>query len=650
MKKQVKLLIFIFLSCCIAGGLFASQFADKTETFPRYSEIEPNVKFWTDIYSKYSLSQGVIHDTINLEIVYAVIELLPRSKKGSRRINRKRIKKEKLKYKKLIERFITEKPLTETEKNKIELLFGKKPEISRLLIAKNNIRFQRGQKDRFRDGLLRSREYIEEIQSIFRQNDLPEDLAFLPHVESSFNYSAYSKFGAAGIWQFTYSTGRRFMKVNYTVDERLDPIRATHGAAKLLKSNYQRLGSWALALTAYNHGAKAMARAKKQMGNYPTIFKEYNGRRFKFASRNFYPEFLAAREVAKNSTRYFGKIEQKKPTPTKEFIVKDFIALATLSKHLDTDLITIKKHNRALRKPVFQGQKYVPKGYRLRLPDKPGIEEMVLNIPETDYFSKQKRSLFYSVRRGDVASVIARRHGIKLKELIWANNLNYRARIYAGQNLRIPTQKDIVTLAAKFKEKPKKEKVSNQQKVEINETEKVSLPVSETQNFQTDKAISDINPAVVTGNIRIKRVFKSKGRLFGVIQVETVETLGHYANWLKVSTQTIRTLNGLNFRKNINLDDQIIVPLNQVSQDQFEEKRYEFHKEFEEDFFSAYTVETVSIYKINKGDNIWMLCKEKFELPVWLIKKYNLSINLNRLKLDQKILVPIIVEKEDIES
>lgn len=636
MKKPVKILLLILITYCITFSLWAKQAKETRELFPLYSEIEPNVNFWKDIYSKYSLSQGVIHDKTHLKIVYEIINLQPRSKVGSRRINRNRIKKAKRKYRNLLDRVITEKPITTEEANKIENLFGKNPDIPTLLIAKNSIRFQRGQKDRFKKGIMRSREYLEEIQSIFRSYNLPEDLAYLPHVESSFNYNAYSKFGAAGIWQFTYSTGRRFMKVNYTVDERLDPIRASHGAAKLLKSNYKKLGSWALALTAYNHGATAMLRAKKKMGNYPNIFKDYNGRRFKFASRNFYPEFIAAKEIAKNSEHYFGKIAQKVPQPTKEFVIKSFIPLTKLTKHLKIDLRIIKKHNRGLRRPVFRGQKYIPKGYRLRLPAKPGIEKLVLNIPNSYYFPKQKRSRFYSVRKGDAASVIARRHGIKLQELIWANNLNYRARIYAGQNLRIPTPQDIVTLTAKYKIKP--------------EEKKTSSSATSTQEILPEQKDSEINPFVVTGNIRIKRVFKSKGKLFGVIQVETVETLGHYSSWLKVSTQSIRVLNGLSFRKNIHLDDQIIIPLHQVSQDWFEEKRYDFHKEFEEDFFNAYAIEGVSIYKIKRGDNIWMLCKEKFELPVWLIKKYNLSTNLNRLQLDQKIRVPNIVEKENTDT
>lgn len=105
-------------------------------------------------------------------------------------------------------------------------------------------------KDRFRDGLIRSGAYIDEIKRIFRSQGLAEDLAYLPHVESSFNPKAYSKFGASGMWQFTRSTGKHYMKVGYTIDERRDPIISSHAAAKLLRHNYQKLHNWPLALTA----------------------------------------------------------------------------------------------------------------------------------------------------------------------------------------------------------------------------------------------------------------------------------------------------------------------------------------------------------------------------------------------------------------
>ena len=95
---------------------------------------------------------------------------------------------------------------------------------------------------------------------------IPEEIAWLPMVESTFNVEARSKVGAAGVWQFMPGTGRQYMRVDATVDERLDPIIAARGAARLLRHNYQGLRSWPLALTAYNHGYYGMQRAVRQLG------------------------------------------------------------------------------------------------------------------------------------------------------------------------------------------------------------------------------------------------------------------------------------------------------------------------------------------------------------------------------------------------
>jgi membrane-bound lytic murein transglycosylase D len=201
--------------------------------------------------------------------------------------------------------------------------------------ARHRVRCQIGQRDRFRAGLVRSGAYIDQMRAIFSAHGLPADLAFLPHVESSFNTNAYSKFGAAGMWQFTRSTGKRFMTVDYVLDERRDPIVAAQAAARLLKENHDRLGSWPLAITAYNHGAAGMQRAKAAHGDYPAIFTSYKGRTFKFASRNFYSEFLAARRVASDYRRYFGDLALAAPKPSRSVSLDGYAALTDLCRHFN---------------------------------------------------------------------------------------------------------------------------------------------------------------------------------------------------------------------------------------------------------------------------------------------------------------------------
>ena len=169
------------------------------------------------------------------------------------------------------------------------------------------------------------------------------------------------------------------------------------------------------------------------------------------------------------------------------------------------------------------------------------------------------------------------------------------------------------------------------------------MPASEVVNSRIQK--TQINPVVVTGNLMVQRVFKKKKRFYGVIRVNTRETLGHYADWLNVSAQRLRRLNGFSLEQGIRYNDRIVIPFIDVSRDLFEEKRYEYHKEFEEDFLNAYKIENVWVYEIKRGDNIWKLCQERFDLPFWLIRKYNSKMDFRNLKPLQKIIVPVVEER-----
>ena len=158
--------------------------------------------------------------------------------------------------------------------------------------------------------MIRAAAWETHIARVLKQHGVPEEIAALPHVESSFNPFAYSKVGAAGLWQFMPSTAKRFMRVDGIVDERLDPYSATEAAANLMLYNYRLLGTWPLAVTAYNHGPGGLRRAQDELGtsDIAVIVKRYQGATFGFASRNFYVAFLAALEVDRNAEKYFGPI------------------------------------------------------------------------------------------------------------------------------------------------------------------------------------------------------------------------------------------------------------------------------------------------------------------------------------------------------
>lgn len=789
-----KFFSIVILAAFFSTIVFYSNARAESDPFPLPQEIQPNVSFWTKIYTEYTTSHGVLHDSRNLNIIYGVIELVDPDRYGGRKTNQKRIKKAKKKYKAVLAKLMRGEAPAGPMEQQVARLFGPDTGPSEYRAAMKRIRCQTGQKDRFRKGIIRSGAYIDEIKRIFRSRGLPEDLAYLPHVESSFNPKAYSKFGAAGMWQFTRSTGKHYMKVGYTIDERRDPIISSYAAAKLLGHNYRKLNDWPMAITAYNHGVSGMLRAGRKKGSYERIFTEYRSRLFKFASRNFYSEFLAAREAAKNYRQYFGDLTLNRPAKNREVVLKGYVSLPQMARHLSLEIAELRELNPALRQPVFSGQKYVPKGYRLRLPYRNDEDWAILVAGIEDKFYKhdQKKSRIYMVQRGDTAGEIARIHGVKLPDLIAANNLNSRATIYVNQNLRIPLPDDPLILVAKHQpQKPIKPRQSvasrpNQSEkgtaspeqsdpgpvlasltvrqttgetgqtvrvveaqhpfeplaesatddtVEMALTESSPSPsdnklyvdypmveyrpaakdatqpaveitdlvagVQETQatensqaltaNKASDKAIARISvdqqskemkpeevaasepsvlteektepalsretevtsatagsksiqnhPEIVLANLVIKKIWRRNGKKLGIIQVDAEETLGHYAEWLDVSAREIRRLNGFRYGRALHLNQKIKIPLHRVTQEEFEEKRFEYHQELAEDFFASYRVEKVRTYSIKRGDNIWTLSRQEFEVPLWLIKRYNADVDFSSLVPSQKLLIPII--------
>jgi len=688
----------LFLSILLVVMALYSVDADAdtvSDTFPVYDSIRPNVSFWEKIYSEYSTTQGVIHDKRYLGIIYEIIDLKDRNRQGSIKTNRDRIKKAKKKYKLILAKLARGDTPIGPEEQRVAHLFGTEAKRSDFQSAMRNLRCQVGQKDPFRQGIIRSGAYLEEIMQIFRDYGLPVDLVYLPHVESSFNPKAYSKFGAAGIWQFTRATGKHYMTVGYAVDERRDPIFSSHAAARLLKQNFKKFKNWAMAITAYNHGPAGMLRAQRRKGSYEAIFQEYRSRIFKFASRNFYSEFIAAREIARDYRQYFGELVLDKSLSSETVVLAGYGSLPEIARQLNLELDVLGDLNPALRNPVLRGQKYVPRGFHLRLPAQSDRDwqSVIAELAPKIYKNYQKRSRIYTVRKGDTVGEIARMHGVNLNDLIAANNLDSRATIYRDQNLRIPLPGEKPPVLAGLKSEHAKSEALSDSKAPAPKAE-TSAPEPETikarvetpapeqtpilsrldfdaiesnriveaaraqmrpkspeteENLSADHRVRQqpsvkpsLNPNVAQAKLNVEHLRRRQGKLVGSIQVEVEETLGHYAEWLEISAGEIRRLNGIRYGKPIRISESIMIPLRRVTKEKFEEKRFEFHQELAEDFFATFRVEKVQTYTIKRGDNIWTLSKEQFEVPLWLIKKYNVHLDFNALVPSQKLIIPII--------
>jgi peptidoglycan lytic transglycosylase D len=430
----------------------APQAQNESSPIPVPRGLETQVKFWKAIFATYSTREVVIHDTEHLNRIYAVLDFRPLADGGLSdaeiaAYTKIKVEREKERVRAILMRLHQLGPhpdeLTDEER-KIWALFRnvKAPSAFLDAAAEDRIRAQTGLRDRFAAGVEVSRRYLPEMEVIFRREGLPVELTRLPLVESCFNVHAYSKAGAAGIWQFMPGTGRLYMQVDDAVDERRDPLTSTEAAAQHLKRNYEVLGTWPLAITAYNHGRAGMARAVSQVGSTDImeIIRRYHGPSFKFASRNFYAEFLAALDVERHFAGYFGELSGHPPLRTDTVIVPDYVSFQTLARAAGTDAETLADLNPALSSRVVTGKLHVPKGYRARLPDGTAerFEVRYASLPARQKFSRQ-RTLYvkHRVKRGQTLSGIARRYGVSVAEIQRRNNLR-KDRVRVGQSLIIP--------------------------------------------------------------------------------------------------------------------------------------------------------------------------------------------------------------------
>src|SRR5580658_5824534 len=195
----------------------AAARAETPDPFVRPPDLEKDVRFWIRVYTEVTTDQGLLHDDWNLKLVYEVLRFDPDSSPAQRE---RRVAEAKTRYSVLLRRFAAgdTSDLTAHER-RILHAFGEKATPRDYLDAIDRIRFQLGQADRFHEGLIRAAAWETHIARVLKQHGVPEEIAALPHVESSFNPFAYSKVGAAGLWQFMPSTAKRFMRVDDIVDE-----------------------------------------------------------------------------------------------------------------------------------------------------------------------------------------------------------------------------------------------------------------------------------------------------------------------------------------------------------------------------------------------------------------------------------------------
>jgi membrane-bound lytic murein transglycosylase D len=511
------------------------------EIFPRYGVLKPNVAFWTKVFSEYSENQSVIHDMNNLDVVFEVLDFTSEATyldPGSlRKLKNQQEAAAIERTRKLLEQVHAARNQPDTlnvEQRRIYDLYARNQRDDRFDTAASALRAQRGLRERTQQALEISGKYLPSMEGVFKSYSLPLRLTRLPLVESSFNVEAYSKVGAAGLWQFIPASARIYMRLNNVVDDRRDPWTSTDAAARHLRDDYAALGSWPLALTAYNHGRGGVARGLTQTGGteLPDLIRGYEAKSFGFASRNFYAEFLAASDVERNWREHFGDIQRKAPLEFDVVETQHYVPYETLRRLCDADDELFRKLNPAYRPEVIAGKLYVPPGHLIRVPAGSAQSFTVgyAQLSARERFDKQRVNyLLHKVRRGDTLGSVAKLYGVSQRSIRAQNKVGKRGSLRAGQVLRI-------------------------------------TPPTESRPGPVTEAVGESKPGLTAAEKRAAdkeeaRAKKAPRPGYRTHRVRSGQTLSSIAHTYKVSIRELRQANELGVSSDIRVGDKLKVPV-----------------------------------------------------------------------------------------
>ena len=295
--------------------------------------------------------------------------------------------------------------------------------------------FQGNLREFISEGLQRGAQYLPMIQEEFREQGLPLDLAYIPLIESAFKNTARSRVKAQGMWQFMSYTGREHgLTLNWYVDERSDPEKATKAAAQYLKTLGRMFDNdWHLAMASYNGGPGRVQRAVRRSGKHDFWTLTATSRYLPRETREYVPMILAAIVIAKNPSQYGFTVEPAMPFTYEKVPVDDPIDLRLIAEWTNVPIDDIESLNPELRRwttPVRSPN------YEIKLPLGTGdaFRSRLAETPPESLNAFQ----WHSVKRGETLLSISRKLKVRQADLAEANSLTLKSRVQAGQQLIIP--------------------------------------------------------------------------------------------------------------------------------------------------------------------------------------------------------------------
>jgi membrane-bound lytic murein transglycosylase D len=298
-------------------------------------------------------------------------------------------------------------------------------------------RFQGAERKSFLNAYRRSGKYRQDIVKALKEAGLPEELSWLPVIESSFKVNALSRARALGLWQFIPSTGYKYgLKRDTWVDERLDPAKATAAAIAYMKELHSIFGDWTTVLAAYNCGeGTVLKRIRSQKVNYLDNFWDLY-EKLPMETARYVPRFLAVLHILEDPDRYgFTFDEPETPMPYETVDIKKQVRLRDVAKALECSTNELRQLNPELRRQITPDRQYT-----LKVP--PGKGEVLLaKLDKVPKWSMPKTSyVYHRVRRGETLSLIALKYHTSMNSIARANHIRRKHLIRAGQLLKIPTR------------------------------------------------------------------------------------------------------------------------------------------------------------------------------------------------------------------
>ena len=252
--------------------------------------------------------------------------------------------------------------------------------------------------------------------------------------------------------------------------------------------------------------------------------------------------------------------------------------------------------------------------------------------------------IHYTVRRNDNLTIIANTFDTEVSELLKLNRIKYPDQIIRGQLLKVPSTgnsvNDRMQIAPKTKVVPLKAYISDRKKNNSNKLKTEGFEVKLAHIKSVDKA-NKSRPAFLSVSFENKKGTVNSSQI-GVILVDFDETLSHYAEWSRLPVEKIINLNRMSKSSHLKIRTKIKVPFLKVEPDLFQERRQEYHKAIQEDFFNNYKIDKLLVRNMAKGETAWQICNEIYAIPFWLLASYNPEKDINSISVGESIVVPII--------